>query len=122
MNLIVRQNAVNAVRTAKTKSLGKQVRGKLARLIPDIRKTAELIQEVNVSSQEQALGIGQINSSVLQLDQIVQKNTAAAEHSVSLAGELSDQSEIPGESVSWFQFEECKNPLLTDAGNNLQVL
>jgi methyl-accepting chemotaxis protein len=90
--------------SSKTTNLTNMAGKTLQELIPDIRKTAEMIQEVNGSSKEQARGIEQINSAVVQLNQVVQNNMAMAEHSASLAEELSSQAVNLEESVSWFQF------------------
>lgn len=95
--------------SSKTTTLTNLVGETLQKLIPDIRVTAEMIQEVNSSSQEQARGIEQINSAVVQLSQVVQNNTAMAEHSASLAEELSGQAGNLEEATSWFHFvDEAK--------------
>jgi methyl-accepting chemotaxis protein len=90
--------------SSKTTNLTNKVGETLQKLIPDIRKTAEMVQKVNSSSQEQARGIEQINSAVVQLNQVVQNNTAMAEHSASLAEELSGQAGSLEEAASWFRF------------------
>ncbi len=100
--------------SVKTTNLTNMAGETLQKLIPDIRKTAEMIQEVNGSSQEQAMGIEQINSSVMQLSQVVQNNTAMAEHSASLAEELSSQAANLEEAVSWFQFGGDGRQLIAD--------
>ncbi|MBN1648307.1 MAG: hypothetical protein JW874_09755 [Spirochaetales bacterium] len=83
-------------------------------LIPDIRKTAELIQEVNASSREQAHGLEQINKAVSQLDQVIQRNAAVAEHSASLAEELSGQAENLSGTMNWFDFAHERRELLQE--------
>ncbi|MBN1648306.1 MAG: hypothetical protein JW874_09750 [Spirochaetales bacterium] len=90
--------------SGETTALTGRVAETIQALIPDIRKTAELIQEVNASSREQAHGLEQINQAVTQLDQVIQRNAAVAEHSASLAEELSGQAENLGTAVSWFDF------------------
>lgn len=64
----------------------------LDQLVPDIQKTADLIQEINASSNEQNIGANQINIAVQQLDQIIQKNASASEEMAATAEELSSQS------------------------------
>jgi len=64
----------------------------LAELVPDIRRTAELVLEINGSSREQDEGAGQVNRAVQQLDRVVQQNTSAAEQMSSTAEELSGQA------------------------------
>ena len=52
---------------------------KLDKLVPDIQKTAELVQEIAAASREQDAGSEQINKSIQQLDRVIQQNAAAAE-------------------------------------------
>ncbi|HEY5999041.1 MAG TPA: methyl-accepting chemotaxis protein, partial [bacterium] len=65
----------------------------LAKLVPDIQKTAELVQEISAASKEQTSGADQINSSIQQLNQVIQQNAGAAEEMASTAEELSSQAE-----------------------------
>ncbi|MEZ4527473.1 MAG: methyl-accepting chemotaxis protein [Desulfobacterales bacterium] len=60
----------------------------LQKIVPDIRKTAELVQEISVSSNEQILGAEQVNSAVQQLDLVIQKNAQAAENLAATATQL----------------------------------
>ncbi|MEE4359524.1 MAG: methyl-accepting chemotaxis protein, partial [Desulfococcaceae bacterium] len=71
-----------------------------------IRKTAELIQEISASGAEQAEGIGQVNRAVQQLDQIIQKNAAAAEQMTLTAQEFSSQAEYLLRSAAFFRVPE----------------
>ena len=75
----------------------------LARLVPDIQQTAELVQEITVSSKEQSSGADQINGAVQQLNQVVQQNAGAAEEMSSTAEELSSQAEQLQETISFFK-------------------
>ncbi len=78
----------------------------ISRIVPDIRKTAELVQEISASSREQNSGIEQINKAILQLDQVIQHNAAASEELASMAEELSAQSRQLEEEISFFITEE----------------
>ena len=64
----------------------------LAQLVPDIRKTSELVMEITASSNEQSSGSAQINNAIQQLDQVIQQNTATAEEMASMAEELTSQA------------------------------
>ena len=75
----------------------------LTRILPDIRKTAELVQEINTSSKEQDSGAGQINKAMQQLDLVIQQNASAAEEMASTAEELSSQAEQLQGSVAFFK-------------------
>ncbi|OQY60441.1 MAG: hypothetical protein B6245_01310 [Desulfobacteraceae bacterium 4572_88] len=65
----------------------------LNRLVPNIQKTAELIQEISAASSEQNSGANQINRAVQQLDQVIQQNASSSQEMVSMSEELSIQSE-----------------------------
>ncbi len=76
---------------------------RLAALVPSIRKTAELVQEVAAASREQASGVSQINRAMGQMDQVTQRNASAAEELASTAEELSSQAESLQQLVAWFK-------------------
>lgn len=76
---------------------------RLEAILPSISKTAELVQEISVSSAEQARGAEQISQAVSQLDQVVQQNAAASEEMASTAEELSTQAEQMQAAVSFFR-------------------
>ncbi len=78
----------------------------LARMVPDIQKTAELVQEISAASKEQDTGAEQINKAIQQLDQVIQQNAGAAEEMASTAEELSSQAEQLQETVAFFRVDE----------------
>ena len=65
----------------------------LEALVPDIQRTAELVQEISASSREQASGADQITNAIQQLNHVVQQNAGAAEEMSSTAQELASQAE-----------------------------
>lgn len=65
----------------------------LNKIVPEIRKTAELVQEINAASAEQNTGAEQINEALQQLDQVIQGNSSGSEELASTAEELASQSE-----------------------------
>ncbi len=75
----------------------------LEKIVPDIRKTAELVQEISAASKEQTAGSDQINKALQQLDDVVQQNASAAEEVSSTAEELSTQSQQLQETMSFFK-------------------
>jgi methyl-accepting chemotaxis protein len=75
----------------------------LGKLVPDIQKTAELVQEISASSREQAGGADQINAAIQQLNQVIQQNAGAAEEMASTAEELSSQAEQLQGTISFFR-------------------
>ena len=75
-------------------------------LVPNIQKTAELVQEIAASSREQDAGADQISKSIQQLDAVIQQNASASEEMASTAEELSGQSEQLAEMISFFVMDE----------------
>ena len=76
----------------------------LDQLVPDISKTAELVQEITAASTEQNAGANQINKAIQQLDQVTQQNASGAEELSSTAEELAAQSEQLLEIMSFFSY------------------
>jgi len=100
----------------------------LMKLVPDIQKTTELVQEISASSKEQALGADQINSAIQQLNQVVQQNAGAAEEMASTAEQLSSQSEQLQGTIAFFKADERETRTGTrqtarkpDVTNQIQV-
>lgn len=74
-------------------------------MIPDIKHTSELIQEISASSNEQNAGAEQINQAIMQLDKVIQQNAAVSEESSAMAEELSSQSVILKDVIAFFKLE-----------------
>jgi methyl-accepting chemotaxis protein len=75
----------------------------IGKIIPDIKRTAELVQEISAASHEQNTGADQINQAMVQLDNVVQQNAASSEELASMAEELSSQSEQLDQTMSFFK-------------------
>lgn len=75
----------------------------LTKIVPDIQKTAELVQEISAASNEQNSGSEQINKAIQQLDHVIQQNASATEEIASTAEELSSQAEQLIDTISYFK-------------------
>jgi methyl-accepting chemotaxis protein len=75
----------------------------LGKIVPDIQKTADLVQEINAASNEQSLGAAQINKAIQQLDQVTQQNASASEEMASTSEELLSQAEQLRSVVEFFK-------------------
>ncbi|ALC16265.1 methyl-accepting chemotaxis sensory transducer [Desulfuromonas soudanensis] len=75
-------------------------------IVPNIQKTAELVQEISAASREQDAGAEQINKAIQQLDMVIQQNASASEEMASTAEELSSQSEQLQEMISFFSMAD----------------
>jgi methyl-accepting chemotaxis protein len=78
----------------------------LDQLVPDIRKTAELVQEITAASNEQNSGAAQINRAIGQLDNVTQQNASGAEELSSTAEQLASQSDQLLQIMSFFRESE----------------
>jgi methyl-accepting chemotaxis protein len=75
----------------------------LTKLVPEIRKTAELVKEISVASNVQETGIEEINRAIQQLDKVIQQNAAASEELSATAEEFSTQSAQLQETIGFFK-------------------
>ncbi|HAT48773.1 MAG: CZB domain-containing protein [Nitrospirae bacterium] len=98
------QTAAGEISQLSTTSVGVAERAGsiIGKLVPDIKRTAELIQEIAISSKEQNQGASQINTAIQQLDQVIQQNAGASEEMAATAEELSAQAELMNQSMSYF--------------------
>ena len=81
---------------------------RLQELLPDIRKTAELIQEIAAAGAEQSSGAEQIAKGVTQMDMVVQQNASASEELAATAEELAGQAQSLVDSVGFFKGEASR--------------
>jgi len=83
-------------------AMAEQAGEMLAKLVPNIRKTAELVQEIASASREQHSGVQQINKAIAQLDQVIQQNASVSEEMAATAEELASQAEYLEGTVAFF--------------------
>ena len=74
----------------------------LDKLVPDIQRTAELVQEITAASKEQDTGAEQINKALQQLERVIQQNASASEEMASTTEELTGQSDQLVSALSFF--------------------
>jgi methyl-accepting chemotaxis protein len=77
----------------------------ISRLVPEIRKTADLVQEISAAGREQRSGVDQTTTALNQLDTVVQQNASSSEELASTAEELSSQAEQLDEILVYFKVE-----------------
>ncbi len=81
----------------------------LGRLVPDIRKTAELVSEISAACREQDIGAAQINEAIQQLDKVTQQNAGASEQMSATSEELASQAEELQTSIAFFKVDTASN-------------
>ena len=84
-------------------TIAEQAGNMLDKLVPDIQKTAELVQEISAANSEQSQGAGQINQAIQTLDQVIQQNAGASEEMAATAEELSGQATQLEEAIAFFK-------------------
>ena len=92
-------------RSSNTIEVAERAGQMLESLVPDIEKTAELVQEISIASREQDVGADEINRALQQLDQVVQQSAASSEEMAATSEELSAQSELLRESMNFFKLD-----------------
>ncbi len=79
----------------------------LSKLVPDIRKTAELVAEISAACREQDIGASQINEAIQQLDKVTQQNAGASEEMSATSEELAAQAEELQASIAFFRVDNA---------------
>ncbi|HEX8989129.1 MAG TPA: methyl-accepting chemotaxis protein, partial [Rhodocyclaceae bacterium] len=79
----------------------------LDEMVPSIKKTSDLVQEIAAASQEQSQGVGQINGAMGQLNKATQQNASASEELAATAEEMGGQANQLQELMSFFRIEEA---------------
>ena len=92
--------------SAKTVSSAHEAGEMLIRLVPDIRKTADLVAEISAASREQDVGAEQINQAIQQLDKVTQQNASASEQMSATSEELAAQAEQLQASIGYFHTDD----------------
>jgi methyl-accepting chemotaxis protein len=78
----------------------------LQKLVPDIKRTSELVEEISAACREQDVGSAQINQAIQSLDKVTQQNASAAEELSATAEELANQAERLQETIAFFRINE----------------
>jgi methyl-accepting chemotaxis protein len=101
---------------ASSVSVAEKAGEMLTKILPDIQKTAELVQEISAASNEQSKGVDQISKAIQQLDKVIQQNASGSEEMSSTALALSGQAEQLQGTIDFFNIGTSGN------GNRKKVL
>jgi methyl-accepting chemotaxis protein len=77
----------------------------LDQMVPNIKKTSDLVREITAASEEQSAGVGQINAAVGQMSQTTQQNASSSEELAATAEEMSSQAEQLQRAMAFFQLQ-----------------
>ncbi len=89
--------------SSQTMAAAREAGGMLSKLVPDIKKTAEFVEEISAACREQDIGANQVNQGVQQLDKVIQQNAGAAEEMSATSEALSGQAEKLQKSIAFFR-------------------
>lgn len=92
--------------SGNTVGVAKKAGDMLEKLVPDIQKTSDLVQEISAASAEQNAGVDQINKALLQLDTVIQQNASASEEMASTSEELSSQAVQMQSVIEFFKVDD----------------
>jgi methyl-accepting chemotaxis protein len=92
--------------SGQTVTVAREAGDMLAKLVPDIKKTAGLVEEISAACREQDIGADQVNQAIQQLDKVIQQNAGAAEQMSATSEELAAQAEQLQSSIAFFRIED----------------
>jgi len=102
------QIAAQEIGTVATSSveLAEKAGRLLDTIVPNIKKTSDLVQEISAASAEQTSGVGQINAALTQMSQTTQQNAASSEELAATAEEMSSQAEQLQSTMAFFKLAD----------------
>jgi methyl-accepting chemotaxis protein len=89
--------------STETVKVAQEAGAMLAKLVPDIKRTAQLVEEITSACREQDVGSSQINQAIQQLDKVTQQNASASEQVSSTSEELASQAEQLQTTIAYFR-------------------
>ena len=91
--------------SGQTVTVAREAGEMLSKLVPDIKKTAELVEEISAACREQDIGADQVNQAIQQLDKVIQQNAGASEQMSATSEELAAQAEQLQSSIAYFRID-----------------
>jgi methyl-accepting chemotaxis protein len=117
--LLVLTNGIAAGNFDQTIQIRQRDGKTLTTLVPSIRKTTNLVQEISAASREQSAGAEQINKAIQQLDQVTQQNSTIAEETATVAEELANQVRQLQHTIAFFTIEESSQKQAPQDGHDV---
>ncbi len=91
--------------STQTVTVARDAGDMLGKLVPDIKRTAELVEEISAACREQDIGADQVNQAIQQLDKVIQQNAGASEQMSATSEELAAQAEQLQASIAYFRID-----------------
>jgi methyl-accepting chemotaxis protein len=93
----------------------------LDQMVPNIKKTSDLVQEITAASEEQSSGLGQINAAIGQLSQTTQQNASSSEELAATSEQMSSQAEQLQQMMSFFKLNTGERPVSGSARKSAEA-
>lgn len=97
--------------SSESMSVAEKAGSMLTKLVPDIKKTADLVRQIRSVSSEQENDVGSIEKSTDMLTQIIEQNSSASQELSALAEELAGQAGRLQNTVEYFEVGDLKGQL-----------
>ena len=94
--------------SGQTVTAAREAGAMLATLVPDIKRTAALVEEISAACREQDIGANQVNQAIQRLDKVIQQNAGAAEEMSATSEALSGQADRLQQSIAFFRIGEAQ--------------
>jgi methyl-accepting chemotaxis protein len=74
-------------------------------IVTSVKRVSDIISEIAAASQEQSVGIEQVNDAIMKMDDVTQQNTALVEEAAAAAESMMEQADELMNAVSVFQLD-----------------
>ena len=89
--------------SSKTVTISGEAGRLLEALVPNIQRTADLVQEISAATREQNIGASQINEAIRDLDMVIQENARSAKQAAATSDDLAHQSDELNSVLAYFK-------------------
>ena len=117
------QRSANAAKEIKTliadstekvhlgSTLVEQAGTTMSEIVTSVKRVTDIMAEITAASQEQSIGIEQVNQTISQMDEVTQQNAALVEEASAAANSLEEQAEGLGQAIAAFKLETQTLPI-----------
>jgi methyl-accepting chemotaxis protein len=84
-------------------------------IVTSVKHVADIMSEITAASQEQSVGIEQVNLAIAQMDEMTQQNAALVEQAAAAAESMQDQAGSLAQAVSIFKLEHNPSHIVSIA-------
>ena len=103
--------------SGKTVEVSQRAGEMLQALVPSIKRTADLVQEISAATREQNVGAEQINEAIRQLDSVIQQNASSSTEAASVSEQLATQSQQLRGVIGFFRLGDERPTVKTPASD-----